>query len=68
MRRKWGIKQRVLFLVLVPSIATTTLLGGYFTHARLNELEDALENRGKTAALRLATQGQHGVFSRDTVA
>lgn len=63
---KWGIKQRVLFLALIPTITISILLGVYFIGIRLEDLSVALNDRGIAIASRLASQGQYGVFARDT--
>lgn len=63
---KWGIKQRVLFLALIPTFTISILLGVYFIGIRLEDLSKALNDRGTAVASRLASQGQYGVFARDT--
>lgn len=63
---KWGIKSRVLFLALIPTITISILLGVYFIGIRLEDLSKALNDRGIAIASRLASQGQYGVFARDT--
>lgn len=63
---RWGIKQRVLFLALIPTITISILLGVYFIGIRLEDLSIALNDRGAAVASRLASQGQYGVFARDT--
>ena len=65
---RWGIKQRVLFLALIPTITISILLGVYFIGIRLEDLSKALNDRGTAVASRLASQGQYGVFARDTEA
>lgn len=62
---KWGIKYRVLFLALIPTITISILLGVYFIGIRLEDLSKALNDRGTAVASRLASQGQYGVFARD---
>lgn len=66
MNIKWGIKQRVLFLALIPTITISILLGVYFIGIRLRDLSTALNDHGTAVATRLASQGQYGVFARDT--
>lgn len=63
---KWGIKNRVLFLALIPTITISILLGVYFIGIRLEDLSKALADRGTAVASRLASQGEYGVFARDT--
>lgn len=61
--REWGIKTRVLFLTLVPTITISVLLSAYFTSTRLQDLEKALRNRGYAISLQLAPASEYGVFS-----
>lgn len=63
MVNEWGIKTRVLFLTLVPTIAISLLLSAYFTSARLQDLEKALKDRGYAISLQLAPASEYGVFS-----
>ncbi|HKY69475.1 MAG TPA: histidine kinase dimerization/phospho-acceptor domain-containing protein, partial [Gammaproteobacteria bacterium] len=60
---EWGIKTRVLFLTLVPTITISLLLSAYFTSTRLQDLETALKDRGFAIALQLAPASEYGVFS-----
>lgn len=64
--REWGIKTRVLFLTLVPTIAIALLLSAYFTSTRIQDLEQALKNRGYAISLQLAPASEYGVFSGNT--
>lgn len=64
--REWGIRTRVLFLTLVPTITISVLLSAYFTSTRLQDLEKALRNRGYAIALQLAPASEYGVFSGNT--
>jgi two-component system sensor histidine kinase BarA len=68
MAMKWGIKNRVLFLALIPTITISILLGVYFVSIRLEDLSKALNDRGTAVAVRLASQGEYGLFARDTEA
>lgn len=67
MLKEWGIKTRVFFLTLVPTIAISILLGTYFTSTRLNDLEQALRDRGYATALRLSPASEYGVFAQNKV-
>ncbi len=64
--REWGIKTRVLFLTLVPTITISLLLSAYFTSTRIQDLEKALKNRGYAISLQLAPASEYGVFSGNT--
>ena len=65
--KEWGIKAKVLFLTLVPTVTISILLGTYFTTTRLNDLEQALRDRGYAIALRLAPASEHSVFADNKV-
>jgi two-component system sensor histidine kinase BarA len=64
--KEWGIKSRVLFLTLVPTITISLLLSAYFTSTRIQDLEKALKDRGYAIALQLAPASEYGVFSGNT--
>jgi two-component system sensor histidine kinase BarA len=63
MVNEWGIKARVLFLTLVPTIVISLLLSAYFTSSRLQDLETALRDRGYALALQMAPASEYGVYS-----
>src|SRR5215467_14570005 len=63
---EWGIKSRVLFLTLVPTIIISLLLSAYFTSTRIQDLEKSLKDRGYAIALQLAPASEYGVFSGNT--
>lgn len=65
---KWGFKQQVLCLALLPPITVSLLLGAYFISIRLDELSNALHDRGTAVATRLASQGEYGLFAGDASA
>ena len=64
-RRNWGIKQRVLFLTIFPTIVISLFLGIYFINIRINELHDRTIDRGTAIVSQLASLGQNGVFTSD---
>ncbi|MBS0290839.1 MAG: two-component sensor histidine kinase BarA [Proteobacteria bacterium] len=66
MVNEWGIKSRVLFLTLVPTITISLLLSAYFTSTRIQDLEKALRDRGYAIALQMAPASEYGVFSGNT--
>src|SRR3972149_10313162 len=53
--KEWSLQKRVLFLALAPLTVAVLLLSLHFTNARIQDLEDALRNRGQTIATQLAT-------------
>jgi diguanylate cyclase (GGDEF)-like protein/PAS domain S-box-containing protein len=52
--KDWSLQKRVLFLALAPLTVAVLLLSLHFTNARIQDLEDALRNRGQTIATQLA--------------
>jgi len=62
---KWGIKHQVLLLALVPTVTISILLAAYFTSTRLQDLKESFWERGEAIALKLASAGEYGVFSRN---
>lgn len=63
MTHEWGIKSRVLFLTLIPTIIISLFLSAYFTSTRIQDLEKALRDRGYAIALQLAPASEYGIFS-----
>lgn len=61
--RLWGIKKRVLFLALLPTLVIAVSLSFYFNYTRINQIEDALLQKGKLLANHLAPACEYGVFS-----
>jgi diguanylate cyclase (GGDEF)-like protein/PAS domain S-box-containing protein len=61
--REWGIQTRVLFLALVPLSVIVTLLSMHFIQTRLNDLDQALQERGRSIARQMAPACEYGVFS-----
>lgn len=66
MTHEWGIKSRVLFLTLIPTIIISLFLSAYFTSTRIQDLEKALRDRGYAIALQLAPASEYGIFSGNT--
>ncbi len=63
--RAWDLQNRVLFLALAPLIAAVLLLSLHFTNARIQDLEQALRDRGQTIATRLASAADDVMTPRD---
>jgi two-component system sensor histidine kinase BarA len=61
--KSWGIKKRVLFLALLPTLIIAISLASYFSISRLNFIEDALYQKGTLLADHLAPAFEYGVFS-----
>jgi signal transduction histidine kinase len=64
----WGIRARVLFLALAPSIMILFSLVIYFTYERIVEVDVSLAERGKLVARRLAPASEFAIFTGDHAA
>ena len=60
-----GIRSRVLLLAILPVLALSLVLSGYFTHTRLKDLDQSLRDRGRAIANHLAPASEFGVFAGD---
>ena len=65
---RWGIRARVLFLALMPSIMILLALVGYFTYSRITEVDVLLAQRGISLARQLAPATEFALFAGDRVA
>lgn len=63
MKLDWDIRTRVLVVALVPTIILGSLLTALLTFSRLNDLEEALTQRGQAMARQLAAASEYGLFS-----
>src|SRR5437879_3629260 len=66
--KQWGIRARVLFLALTPSILILLALVIYFTYERIAEVDVSLAERGKLVARRLAPGAELALFAGDRAA
>ena len=64
----WGIRSRVLFLALAPSVMILFSLVIYFTYERIVEVDVSLAERGKLVARRLAPATEFAIFTGDHAA
>lgn len=60
---RWNINARVLLVALVPALLIALLLGFYFTHTRVADLEQSLAARGRMLARQLSLAAEFGVYS-----
>jgi len=58
-----SMRSRVVVLAIAPAAAIALLLGAYFIHTRIEDLEQALTERGHAIANQLAPASEYGVFS-----
>lgn len=60
-----GIRQRVLFLTIIPTIVISLFMGIYFISVRVKELNQNVISNGTAIVSQLASLGQNGVFTSD---
>ena len=61
--RDLDIGTRALVVAVLPAFVVAVVLIAYFTHSRLNDLEDAHGQRGKALARQLAAASSYVVFT-----
>ncbi len=66
--KHWGIRTRVLFLAMAPSLMILLSLVTYFTYQRIEEVDVSLAERGKLIARRLAPGTEYAIFAGDRAA
>ena len=66
--KHWGIRTRVLFLAMAPSLMILLSLVTYFTYQRIEEVDISLAERGKLIARRLAPGTEYAIFAGDRAA
>src|SRR4051812_4650995 len=66
--KHWGIRARVLFLALAPSVMILFTLVAYFTYQGIREIDLSLSERGKLVARRLSVGTEFAIFAGDRVA
>jgi two-component system, NarL family, sensor histidine kinase BarA len=64
--KSWGIKKRVLFLALLPTLIIAISLASYFSINRINFIEESLYQKGELLVSNLAPASEYGVFSGNT--
>lgn len=60
-----GIRIRVLLLTLVPLLLFSLVVGKYMVLTRVQDIEQALYERGETVARYLARESEFGLFSEN---
>jgi two-component system, sensor histidine kinase len=66
--KNWGIRARVLFLALAPSVLILFTLVSYFTYTRIAEVDVSLAQQGLSVARQLAPGAEFALFAGDRVA
>ena len=62
--KEWGIQTRILFFALVPLALIVVLLSFHFIQTRLDDLDQALQDRGKAIARQMAPACEYGEIGR----
>lgn len=60
---RYGIRQQVLFITLIPLVMMTLILAGYFVATRVDDNKSALIERGETMSRLLAQASEFGLVS-----
>ncbi|MBX3667590.1 MAG: response regulator [Rhodocyclaceae bacterium] len=63
----WTIDARVMLAALLPTILIAIALAWYFTHTRIDDLDQSLNDRGLVIARLLGPNSEFGVFSGNAV-
>ena len=58
-----GIHSRILMTTLLPTLVIAAVLGAYFIKTRIQDLGQALLDRGRAIANQLAPASEYGVFA-----
>ncbi|WP_455198409.1 response regulator [Kaarinaea lacus] len=58
-----SIKTRVFLLSFIPMLLITSILSVYFLQEQLDEIDNNINDRGKTMAMHLANASEYGMFS-----
>lgn len=66
MIRRWGIRNRVVLVAMLPAVVLGIILVAFFTHSRIADLEEAHADRGRAFARQLAANAEFPLFSGDT--
>src|SRR5690606_9106984 len=62
---RWDIHTRTQLISVGPALLLTLLLTGFFTHARLQDLRQEIDQTGQRVADQLAPAAEYGVASGD---
>jgi len=61
----WGIRNKILLLALLPSIAVSLLLGSYLSFTRIDDLRGFIHERGAATSQQLAAICQYALRNDD---
>jgi len=63
MKNGWGLYGQILLLGLGPALVLSIILGGYFINARIQDVQQELDNKGQLIAVQLASTADYFVLT-----
>ena len=63
MIHRWGVRQKVLLVALLPTVVITLLLGLFFTHSWISNISQLLNERGNSLSRQLAAASEYGLYT-----
>jgi hypothetical protein len=67
MMQRWGIRNRVTLVAVLPAVVLALILTAFFTRSRIADIEDAYTERARAFARQLAASAEYPLFSGDRV-
>jgi signal transduction histidine kinase len=64
--KDWGIRRKVFFISIVPALLVSICLGGFFIYNQYINLENSLDERGKSLVKQIVPASEFGFFSGNT--
>ena len=61
--QRWGIKQQIIILTLIPALLIGFILSFYFTYAHILYITDTTKRNGETITSQIAPSSEYAVFS-----
>lgn len=62
-KNRYGIRQQILLITLIPLVIMTLILAGYFVTTRISDNQTALIERGETMSRLIAQASEFGLIS-----
>ncbi|MEY8248998.1 MAG: ATP-binding protein [Bermanella sp.] len=63
LKNAWGLYGQILLLGLGPALVLSIILGGYFINARIQDVQQELDNKGQLIAVQLASAADYFVLT-----
>ncbi len=63
LKNGWGLYGQILLLGLGPALVLSIILGGYFINARIQDVQQELDNKGQLIAVQLASTADYFVLT-----